>query len=408
METVASDQQFTIGTSQTDVIDPLSECCKSCVNPTGEASKHVVCDFCGIDYHILCVGLEKPPVKGAKSRWFCQSCLKLPCKLRSTQEQLAEALQKIITLQGQLSKLLISNNRMPTDNNGRSNKTFAETVTPVYSPPKQSVAIVGDSILRDLKNEDFENDVVSVNCIRGAVVQDVITQVTNTLETESLNHVIFHVGTNDVAKEQHIDDPGKVLSDYEELITTTQIKCGSKTKIHISGPCPRTDENSDAIGKFNDHLKDLSRKLDCHYMNNFPSFLYGDGEVDSSLYVPDGVHLSRKGAQKLRQKFSEVGPVCLANLTRTFRSRPRHTNVPEMRSYRRDSRPTYYAGGNQTPSWKGHRHNPDRPTNRPRNSQGCYNCGELNHTTQGCRHDLPVKCRRCGCEGHKEKSCYRI
>ena len=434
METDAAEQRLTHGSSQTDSKDLLFACCKSCVSPLGDSAKLVSCDFCGVNFHILCVGLEKLPSKGAKTRWFCQPCLKLPSDLRTTKQLLIDAQQTIISLQAQLSELSRCGPPCNADTTSSTephttSQTYSAKVSS-YSPAKHSVAVVGDSMIRDLQNEDFANEIVNVNCIRGAVVKDVKNHIVNNVDTSSVAHIIIHVGTNDVAKESIKQED--ILSDFEELITTTQVKCGSSTQIHISGPCPRGDQFSQSISDINTHLIDLTAKLDCRFINNLPSFSYGDGEIDSSLFLSDGLHLSLKGSKKLKQKYSTIGPVCL---THTAGSNPslsrseQYATASRVRHDRRDSRsfnhfdvPRYHKRSplqhrhvtrREPPRFRGESHKQPVSHGMSPNtgytkkySRGCYNCGERNHTTQGCRYDVPIICRNCGLEGHKDKFCH--
>ncbi|KAJ8024176.1 hypothetical protein HOLleu_36829 [Holothuria leucospilota] len=301
-------------------------------------------------------------------------------------------------------------------------------------PRKRQVLIIGDSLLRDVRGEDFDHN-VNVNCIRGATLKDikaVLVHGPNNLQASS--HVLIHVGTNDVANNaaSNID----ILSEYEDLITSCQVRFGEQSpKFYISGPCPRGDQHSQSVKELNSQLKELSSKLDCGFLDNLKSFQYGDGEIDSSLFTSDGVHLSRRGTQKLREKFTTIGPICLRpQQDSTMSSRP----LPRQYSpYFNSGNPNYdvhdrrFHANNQNrrDRFQGYDHPnnhfrardqlrqpplPNRFTHQLNNNsdggskfyqRGCYNCGERNHTSNGCRFDLPVICRSCGVGGHKAKFC---
>ncbi|KAJ8020792.1 hypothetical protein HOLleu_40476 [Holothuria leucospilota] len=289
------------------------QCSSNCAFPKGDLAKQVVCDFCEVVYHISCVGLEKVPTKGAKTKWFCQPCLKLPGELHATQQQLQEALK----IMAELSSLNTHTQlNLDDEDNLAHNKVTEDSYAKIAQnnvptvPRKRQVLIIGDSLLRDVRGEDFDHN-VNVNCIRGATLKDikaVLVHGPNNLQASS--HVLIHVGTNDVANNaaSNID----ILSEYEDLITSCQVRFGEQSpKFYISGPCPRGDQHSQSVKELNSQLKELSSKLDCGFLDNLKSFQYGDGEIDSTLFTSDGAHLSRKGTQKLREKFTTIGPICL-------------------------------------------------------------------------------------------------
>ncbi|KAJ8030150.1 hypothetical protein HOLleu_26477 [Holothuria leucospilota] len=89
------------------------------------------------------------------------------------------------------------------------------------------------------------------------------------------------------------------------------------------------DTHYDSIKNLNNNLKELAIKSDCNFIDNIPSFSYGDGEVDGSLFY-DGLHLSQLGNDKLKAKLSTIGPVCI---------RINHRKAPTNSGSYRERRP---------------------------------------------------------------------
>ncbi|XP_071850095.1 uncharacterized protein [Apostichopus japonicus] len=442
--------------TEPSLIDP---CSTNCHYPNGELAKHVACDFCGVVYHLLCVGLEKQPVKGAKSRWFCQGCLKTPGLLQSTQHQLKEALRIIISLQAELAELSSPRPRNTETGNVQSDNqnnidtpdqirhnTYTECVSSIPTPPPHAVRpvmIIGDSILKHVYEDDFTDEIVKVNCLPGATVKDVRNALLAQREDlHTFSHIIIHVGTNDI--NTHNPNVNDISADFEELITSIQLVNGHRPSIYISGPCPRSDDHAPQIIDLNSHLKELTNKLDCKFLDNMASFTYADGEIDLSLYHGDGVHLNRKGTVKLINKLTIIGPICIrkksskmenarhmgvSNHSRNFYSQHRsngtiHNNTSRyehrqqrMRGFiNNDHQREYHRRPNRHPrtsnssrqDWQRecHRKENRQPVADHFNHRGCFNCGERNHVEANCRLERRIECHHCHRLGHKASHCW--
>ncbi|PIK38269.1 hypothetical protein BSL78_24889 [Apostichopus japonicus] len=146
--------------------------------------------------------------------------------------------------------------------------------------------------------------------------------------------------------------------------------------------------------------KGTSHECDCNFIENIPSYSYGDGEVDTSLFCDDELHLSQLGSDKLKSKCTSIGPVCPYRQMRAkTHNGTCHTYTRLSVSYNNQSRQHMIFSHHQTQPYNPHHsneknrlsikdypHQLNKRTNheffrRPYNryERGCYNCGENYH-----------------------------
>lgn len=149
---------------------------------------------------------------------------------------------------------------------------------------KRSTVIISDSLTRDIKGkklaERVNNQKVYVKTYGGAKVGDMKYHAIPSMEYQP-NHVILHVGTNEVRTRitaediaSHIIDIGNTLKDDNNDVT-------------ISGLVYRknTDDNT-KIDDINNNLKILCRER---------NFLFLDNSNIPPRFLRDGVHLNKAG-----------------------------------------------------------------------------------------------------------------
>ena len=139
---------------------------------------------------------------------------------------------------------------------------------------------------------------------------------------------------------------------------------------------------------------------DATVVNNDLNFTYRDGCCDEAAFVKDGIHLSAHGLTI--NYFPTFHYLNHHNLL--LQERPR-TGCPAVRVCRRKK--PRDAGGD------GPRNGPAASTTRRTGSHNnpvesawhtvgqCRKCGETNHVTKKCRHEVAVTCFTCGQKGHK-------
>ncbi len=155
------------------------------------------------------------------------------------------------------------------------------------------VLVVGDSMVRDIE----ENALVNVKCVPGAPVTAVVEQ-PKQVKTK-YREIYLMVGSDDCSEETSVEE---VLSNYEELINVAK-HVGEA--VRVSGLCPRTD-NIDYLGtvlEVNEGLKSLSDTCQVTFIDTIPSFTLQDGQISDGYLASDGIHLQKKGTEKLLQNW---------------------------------------------------------------------------------------------------------
>ena len=158
--------------------------------------------------------------------------------------------------------------------------------------------IVSDGIAKDVTDIDgiklqvFHNDAISK-----------ITERLHSREVslENFNHVLFHVGTNDVSNKVPFDD---IISDFGNLLgVCREIKPCIKIAISAIIPRPVDHEESDeVVRKINSYLsKTMSKNMNFKFIRTYKPFMYM-GKMKPELFDrSDGLHLSAEGTSRLRR-----------------------------------------------------------------------------------------------------------
>lgn len=165
----------------------------------------------------------------------------------------------------------------------------------------KKVTIVSDSIAKYITGIEG----VSLQAFRG----DTIGRLTNRLlshqvKLEQFDHVIFHVGTNDIGNKASFDH---MISDYGNLIGICR-KVKPSINIIMSAILPRPvdHENTDImIKRVNGYLqRNMSKSMNFRFLRTYRPFMYA-GKVKRELFAKrdGGLHLNTEGTNKLRYYF---------------------------------------------------------------------------------------------------------
>lgn len=152
-----------------------------------------------------------------------------------------------------------------------------------------------------------------VTGIEGVLLQafsgDTISRMANRLSRgqiilDNFDYVIFHVGTNDIARNASFDH---IISDYGNLIGITR-KIKPKIKIIISAILPRPVDHvktDPLIRRVNSYiLKNMTKHMNIRFFRTYRPFMF-QGRVKRELFakLDGGLHLNTEGTNKLRNYF---------------------------------------------------------------------------------------------------------
>ncbi len=322
-------------------------------------------------------------------------------ELTTRNEQLNEAQAEILQLKEKLTssstQLQVPSAHEHDLDNAASNQN--------KRAPELSL-LIGDSMIRNIPDNELPK--TTVKSISGLLIEELNDQL-KTVDLSLYKNLIIHAGTNNVGRR---DVTTKIVQDMEEVVTNVQI-AAPNCAIFISGICPRPDryipDEKIIIDNINGALKELSTKLDCHFIDNDACFRYMNGEIDTSCFE-GWVHLNEAGTEKLINNLSR------AVFKDDRRKNPMAEVLQKIAKTGPPHKPPTYA--RQEPSAKQQVYGNTPRRSRQHNSTiwlprqrspvqprtNCEFCGEWNHRRSDCRFRRPVTCFTCGQMGHKARA----
>lgn len=161
-----------------------------------------------------------------------------------------------------------------------------------------------------------------VTGIEGVYLQafsgDTVSRMANRMLTgqvslRNFDHVIFHVGTNDIGRRAPFDN---IISDFGNLIgICRKIKPSIDIIISAILPRPIDHEVSDpVIKRVNSYLqKNMSRSMNFKFIRTYRPFMFA-GKVKRELFAKNdgGLHLNTERTNRLRYYFLRT--TCIASM----------------------------------------------------------------------------------------------
>ena len=253
--------------------------------------------------------------------------------------------------------------------------TFSEnkhTVNAGVTDQRQSakkVLMIGDSILHGVNLKGIKNN-VHKHSVSGATVNTLIRDI-EMYDLTQFDTVIVYIGGNDLSRTRDIE---LIEEKYDQLIALIKTR-NNQCKVILSKIAPREDVDVNLINLIVERLVNHHK---IEYVDAYNAFHDRNGKLLLHyLNETDRIHLSRSGTKRLLATFNTA-----AQIVHDFGK----CVFPVPFNNRRHSFGNSY------------RH--------PRRNHGrCINCDESSHTTEECRHRVPVTCWNCGRSGHKVGRC---
>uniref|UniRef100_A0A7M5WYG9 SGNH hydrolase-type esterase domain-containing protein n=1 Tax=Clytia hemisphaerica TaxID=252671 RepID=A0A7M5WYG9_9CNID len=176
-------------------------------------------------------------------------------------------------------------------------KNHSSTTNKRGRKSKKSITIVGDSIIKDIKNHlpTFDNAKVTVNSYPGATTQQLYTY-TQSFDLNKPDAIIIHIGTNDLTMNENDAEVADNIINF-----ATYLNGKYDVAVIISSLTYRIDfkyKHSRRIKAVNDALKSRCENLDLGYIenDNIKKYYLGSG----------GVLLNKEGSAMLTYNFERV------------------------------------------------------------------------------------------------------
>ena len=212
----------------------------------------------------------------------------LPSSPRPNEGPVSSAMSDDVICAGDPNPSLTVSNAPITDQQSLSPKISVYDSGCVNHAPE--ILIIGDSIIR---NVVLPGSITF--CISGGKTADLIELAPALIDLHPSAHiVILHTGTNDVMSRQSL----KLHHDLESLVNTIE----SLGKICVlSGPVPTLSKSSERFSRlYSLHMwmQNFATATGLGFVSNFDWFW-----TEHELFKTDGLHLNRKGTEKLIHNF---------------------------------------------------------------------------------------------------------
>jgi hypothetical protein len=194
-------------------------------------------------------------------------------KVTSRLSQTTESIQNKQTTDVNRLKTLQHKNQ----NNNNNNKVTSKTL------------IIGDSILKGINRRGLSRN-IDVKTVRGAVIRDIAEYLKTAGNIGQYENVIIHVGGNDVA------NGTSLLTCERAFRNVVDVMRDKQCKLFFLSACPRSDAD---VVPLNDTLRQFCNASSATYVENFCSFVFGDGNTVTHFFHRDGIHLTNGGTSTL-------------------------------------------------------------------------------------------------------------
>ena len=214
----------------------------------------------------------------------------------------------------------------------------------------QTTLLVGSSILKGVKTNQLNSD-TAVRSFPGATTVS-LREKLKTYDIESCKTVILLVDGNDA------DDGDSLETFCDNYIELLESLASYDRRLIVSGLLPRKSVD---LEPYNDTLRSLCAENDTEFIDNYQNFLLASGEIPSSYFWTDKLHLNQHGTRKL---VTDIDKTCKIKRSDV----PEHNRNQSKRPFmgpRRMMAPPAYRG-------------------RQEMSRFCHICHINNHSTQQC------------------------
>ena len=175
---------------------------------------------------------------------------------------------------------------------GNANKKAQSKNVSKKSETKKKIYILGDSMVKHIKGWDLSAKLdhhhnIYVRNFPGAKVRSMKDYTKPCTREENPDHIILHVGTNDLSSDNSPERVGKSIVDLAKNLFH------DNRKVTISGIIPRNDEWNNKAELVNNHLKEMCKFSNIDFIDNSENFNPKKHLNNSKL------HLNDKGSYKL-------------------------------------------------------------------------------------------------------------
>ena len=409
-------------------------CVPNCLHSGKSPNELIQCHLCQSWIHPECVGEDGKDIVGI---WTCTTCRQLPvlvARLVEKTSSLETLIEKLTFSNQQLVALVVEQQqdlRKLCENISIPTTTTTDTAdSPHISDAKSVTLLVGNSLLRDVSAVGI--DTIAVRRKSGATLEDIGDMIEEVRHDDNLDvtKIVIVGGTREV---MGIVPAHEIKEKIELLVQKAKTVTPSVTVSSVL-PCSK-GANPEQLAEFNSAIKHVCDDMNVIFVDHESNLTFRNGDVDTSAFHADGIHLSASGVDRVCSNLSLPKQTSRKTVKRQRHASTRRSAIrvderarrSTARTINRDTRPANESHQHQqtqrylrrsTDRDVTQQHTRDdmqrddnewrvvsrrRSTHDRRTSEQCAKCNESNHVTARCKHAGQVQCRRCGKLGHKEK-----
>ena len=296
--------------------------------------KSIQCCLCQTSFHKECVNIDARKTKKDIGFWSCPDCRLISRNVKSLQKSIdhllriiqnggtngtgsflgglspddscshdlletmlsdkSEECERLKKENRQLKQDIFQAHKDCSDSEGESD---CQVINPKSKLSKKGLKpsghlIIGDSLIRDVVPSA---DGIQVACMRGAKFQDVKKKLND--EKRLFDSITVVCGTNHLSSKMNADT---VTVKAEQLLNVAKkhSKC-----VRLSSVPPRLDNvaTDQQLQNLNERLSVIAETLAVNFIDHDKNFRFLSEIPDERLLLPDGLHLSPAGVQRLIQ-----------------------------------------------------------------------------------------------------------
>jgi predicted NAD-dependent protein-ADP-ribosyltransferase YbiA (DUF1768 family) len=278
---------------------------KVCIEECTSKGDLYRCCICSVWYHVGCVNLPADEQDGfwschkcryiaeevAELRLYSQMLLKQNTQILQTLKSQQDSINSFVSLQTKTSGFLKDLEGKVEDihNNVCDDTDNEEECDP---DELEDTHIYGDSLIRDIESTEANTIVERA----GPYISNVKKSIKKLPARKCKKKIVCVVGTNDASSKRPVE---KIANECELLVLEAVVRADT---VLLSSIPPRNDDkvSMEKIDAINEQFRNIAENTEgVEYISHDKNFRYQDGSLDSSMLLPDQLHLSSKGTKKL-------------------------------------------------------------------------------------------------------------
>ena len=408
-------------------------CVQNCLHSGKYPNELIQCHLCQSWIHPECVGEDGKDIVGI---WTCTTCRQLPvlvARLVDKTSALETLIEKLTCSDQQLVALVVEQQqdlRKLSENISIPTTTTNTIDSPHISDAKSLTLLAGNSLLRDVSAVGI--DTIAIRRKSGATLEDIGDMIEEVRHDDNLyvTKIVIVGGTREVME----NVPANEIKEKMELLVQKEKTVTPSVTVSSVLPCSK-GANPQQLAEVNSAIKHVCDDMNVIFVDHESNLTFRNGDVDTSAFHADGIHLSASGVDRVLSNLSLPKQTSRKTVKRQRHASTRRSAIRVDESTRGST--TRAINRDRRPHNESHQHQQRqrylrrstdrdvtqeatrddmqrddnewrvvsrrRSTHDRRTSEQCAKCNESNHVTARCKHAGQVQCRTCGKLGHKEK-----